>query len=692
MCSGAYAYDVIDGQTCAWASFRIARVRDGRRGGVRAGTAAARIIVTRMRSTAHVDAIAHRRAGERAGARAHDAHTMSGARIGGTRGDSRRLSFPLTSSSSPNATTFSPERTRTNALFARDGADADEDDADDDDVFLDTIGASPTTTKGGGGLDDFEFERAKNRVVDWIALQAVDSRRIKATTDIDALESVLEHVVRCDIDAISNHDMCEPKRGRELAKVLQLLVEYLLHVQEALSEGKSRAEKEAQGWKDRARRERDDQRKYQRELRLMSETHEEELIAVAAEYAKKRNAPDSAELEDARRRGEAQAAERASRDLEKRLREQRELFDGAIDRMRAAHAEAQAEAARELAARKAELAAARAEYVSQSVEATKEANRMVADAQNVVRDAREKAELEKSNVSRVKAELSAVHDEAQRSKRALIESKSQVNKLNEDIKRERDAAAELRSALERRDEERRALHETLQAMSAKTSNQKTQETQEIVSLRELTKSNYAEIERLKRENEVLRRDKDAASKWVAEEKQNSWVSANEQILQEEITRKDAELKLKHAQISQLQAQLVASKTGRKVTFEREENVVKDEPKAARIPAQVEAQDENVVAVDAVAEDAKKKQRKTLEPPPREAFGVRDISSALAAVMNDLDVDVDAQGLDDEAFERAMKKFQATRLRDVPKELRSRYDSAMSSTQREIDGVVIGGKH
>lgn len=625
-----------------------------------------------------------------------NAHTMSGAgaRIGGARGDSRRLSFPLTSSSSPNATTFSPERTRTNALFARDDADDDEDDADDDDddVFLDTIGASPTTTKGGGGLDDFEFERAKNRVVDWIALQAVDSRRIKATTDIDALESVLEHVVRCDIDAISNHDMCEPKRGRELAKVLQLLVEYLLHVQEALSEGKSRAEKEAQGWKDRARRERDDQRKYQRELRLMSETHEEELIAVAAEYAKKRNAPDSAELEDARRRGEAQAAERASRDLEKRLREQRELFDGAIDRMRAAHAEAQAEAARELAARKAELAAARAEYVSQSVEVTKEANRMVADAQNVVRDAREKAELEKSNVSRVKAELSAAHDEAQRSKRALIESKSQVNKLNEDIKRERDAAAELRSALERRDEERRALHETLQAMSAKTSNQKTQETQEIVSLRELTKSNYAEVERLKRENEVLRRDKDAASKWVAEEKQKSWVSANEQILQEEITRKDAELKLKHAQISQLQAQLVASKTGRKVTFEREENVVKDEPKAALIPAQVEVQDENVVAVDAVAEDAKEKQHKTLEPPPREVFGVRDVSSALAAVMDDLDVDVDAQGLDDEAFERAMKKFQAMCLRDVPKELRARYDSAMSSTQREIDGVVIGGKH
>ena len=44
-------------------------------------------------------------------------------------------------------------------------------------------------------------------------------------------------------------------------------------------------------------------------------------------------------------------------------------------------------------------------------------------------------------MSRVKAELSAAHDEAQRSKRALIESKSQVNKLNEDIKRERDAAA-----------------------------------------------------------------------------------------------------------------------------------------------------------------------------------------------------------------------------------------------------------
>ena len=99
------------------------------------------------------------------------------------------------------------------------------------------------------------------------------------------------------------------------------------------------------------------------------------------------------------------AAERAARDLEKRLREQRELFDSAVDRMRAAHAEAQAEAARELSARKAELASARAQYVASSTESTKEANRMVADAQALIREAREKAELEKSNVARVRSEL-----------------------------------------------------------------------------------------------------------------------------------------------------------------------------------------------------------------------------------------------------------------------------------------------
>ena len=64
--------------------------------------------------------------------------------------------------------------------------------------------------------------------------------------------------------------------------------------------------------KDRARTERDEARKSARELRLAMEAHEAELIAVAAEYAKKRNNPDNAELEDARRRGESTKYELAS--------------------------------------------------------------------------------------------------------------------------------------------------------------------------------------------------------------------------------------------------------------------------------------------------------------------------------------------------------------------------------------------
>jgi len=40
----------------------------------------------------------------------------------------------------------------------------------------------------------------------------------------------------------------------------------------------------------------------------------------------------------------------------------------------------------------------------------------------------------------------------------------------------------------------------------------------------------------------------------------------------------------------------------------------------------------------------------------------------------------------------MKKFEATRLRDVPKELRSRYEASLAKTKSEIDGVVIGGVH
>ena len=218
---------------------------------------------------------------------------------------------------------FTPENTRSNALFASDAA-------------LDAV----STPGGDAPRDGFEFEALKDPRLYWGAIARCDSRDARRRRDIDALESVLEACVRADVDSVTNQDMCEPKRGRELTKLLQMLVEYLLHVQEALSEGKAKAERDAEGWKDRARTERDEARKSARELRLAMEAHEAELIAVAAEYAKKRNNPDNAELEDARRRGESMAAERAAKDLEKRLREQRELFDSAVDRMRAAHAEA----------------------------------------------------------------------------------------------------------------------------------------------------------------------------------------------------------------------------------------------------------------------------------------------------------------------------------------------------------------
>jgi len=316
---------------------------------------------------------------------------------------------------------------------------------------------------------------------------------------------------------------------------------------------------------------------------------------------------------------------------------------------------------------------------------------MVYDAQTVVRDAREKAELEKSNAVRVKAELAEARDEARSAKRAATEAKTLTHKMSEDLKRERDAAAELRKALERRDDERRALHEKLETLNSKASRDKNEESQELVSLRELTKSHYAEIERLKRDNEGLRREIETASNWVTE-KQKSWVSANEQILHDEIERKETELQLKESQITQLRKQLEKQRQQsppQKATFSVAENIADVHSTSAAVPV---AELVPMALAIPTTSITVKQQRKTLDPPPRDAFGLRDADSALAAIMEDLKVRDDSSGLDDVAFEAAMKKFEATRLRDVPKELRSRYEASLAKTKSEIDGVVIGGVH
>ena len=139
---------------------------------------------------------------------------------------------------SPRAA-YSPENVRSNALF-------------DDDDYLDAV-ATPGSGKPTSS-STFSFESLKDPRIDWGAIAACDSREARRSTDIDALESALEACVRADVDSVTNQDMCEPKRGRELTKLLQMLVEYLLHVQEALSEGKERAIRESEGWRERARR------------------------------------------------------------------------------------------------------------------------------------------------------------------------------------------------------------------------------------------------------------------------------------------------------------------------------------------------------------------------------------------------------------------------------------------------------
>jgi len=573
---------------------------------------------------------------------------------------------------SPRAA-YSPENVRSNALF-------------DDDDYLDAI-ATPASAKPTPSSSTFSFESLKDPRIDWAAIAACDSREARRSTDIDALEGVLEACVRADVDSVTNQDMCEPKRGRELTKLLQMLVEYLLHVQEALSEGKERAIRESEGWRERARRERDGCRKVSRELRLAVEAHEAELIAVAAEYAKKRNNPDSAELEDARRRGESIAAERAARDLEKRLREQRELFDGAVDRMRAAHAEAQAEAARELSARKAELAAARAQYVASSADSTKEANRMVSDAQALIREAREKAELEKSNSSRMRAELNAAVEAQQRHKRALLDVKMELSRLREDFKFESESNAELRKALERRDEERNIMREQIETLHGKQSSTLTEEMAELTSMRELAKNNYAEIERLKRENEVLRADKNSKSTWVEEEKKK-WVSANEQILQDEVSERDGEITRLVQEVARLRKELEIERSRKMVTIkpiidEMEARAVippSTRPELTRPPTVAPTPEREVEAMPPPS-----RSRKASQAAPRK---VEDMDTALTAMMVDLNVDVQSEGgLSDAAFEAAMKTFEATKMRDVPKELRAKYKESSAQIQRQIENVT-----
>ena len=96
---------------------------------------------------------------------------------------------------------FTPENTRSNALFASDAA-------------LDAV----STPGGDAPRDGFEFEALKDPRIDWGAIARCDSRDARRRRDIDALESVLEACVRADVDSVTNQDMCEPKRPKHVPK------------------------------------------------------------------------------------------------------------------------------------------------------------------------------------------------------------------------------------------------------------------------------------------------------------------------------------------------------------------------------------------------------------------------------------------------------------------------------------------
>lgn len=318
---------------------------------------------------------------------------------------------------------------------------------------------------------------------------------------------------------------------------------------------------------------------------------------------------------------------------------------------------------------------------------------MVSDAQALIREAREKAELEKSNSSRMRAELNAAIEAQQRHKRALVDVKMELSRLREDFKFESESNAELRKALERRDEERNIMREQIETLHGKQSSTLTEEMAELTSMRELAKNNYAEIERLKRENEVLRADKNSKSTWVEEEKKK-WVSANEQILQDEVSERDGEITRLVQEVARLRKELEIERSRKMVTIKP---IIDEMEARAVIPPSTrpELTRPPTVAPKRASAPTPEREAEAMPPPSRSRKAsqaaprkVEDMDTALTAMMVDLNVDVQSEGgLSDAAFEAAMKTFEATKIRDVPKELRAKYKESSAQIQRQIENVA-----
>jgi len=312
---------------------------------------------------------------------------------------------------------------------------------------------------------------------------------------------------------------------------------------------------------------------------------------------------------------------------------------------------------------------------------------MVQDAQGLIREAREKAELEKSNVARLRADLNAAAETSARHQRALAENRLELAKLGDDLKFEREANAELRKALERRDDERKVMRDQIERLNAKKSQADGEESAELNNMRNLVRDHFTQIERLKRENEVLRSEKDASSDWMREEKAK-WVSANEQILEDELAAKEDEITAKSREIAQLKSELERERSRQMITIRP---VIEEVTRATAPPVAKRAPPPSPPPRKEATQPKSTQPKKELgRPPPRSA---KDIEGAMSAIMHDIDVDGDSgTGISDDAFEAAMARFEATRLKDVPKNLRKNYLASRAEIQKEMDSVVVGGVH
>ena len=78
----------------------------------------------------------------------------------------------------------------------------------------------------------FHFDSRRTRI-DWRLLHSVDIAQVQARTDLNALDRVVDLVAHGDLEGEDVRNLSEVN-FLKIFRLAQMMVEYLLHVQEAL--------------------------------------------------------------------------------------------------------------------------------------------------------------------------------------------------------------------------------------------------------------------------------------------------------------------------------------------------------------------------------------------------------------------------------------------------------------------------